>query len=275
MAKYKSIFIWVFAFIFTLALAYYQRTTGPTYPIRSKISLESTLIKYKLDRSGDCGKDHEVRIKVPDTSVHGEFTFKRYKSHDEWTSVPMIRQGEELVSLIPDQPAAGKVAYKVSLVKNGTRYPLNNNHEVVLRFKRNVPLTLLLFHIFVIFSAMLLSTVTGIKAVFHRKYLLPYIWLTVIFFFAGGFILGPLVQKHAFDVYWTGWPFGHDMTDNKTFVGLIFWIIALIIQYRKPGNRVWPVIASIVFLAVFLIPHSVFGSEIDYTKPVPAEQQKK
>jgi hypothetical protein len=58
------------------------------------------------------------------------------------------------------------------------------------------------------------------------------------------------------------------MTDNKTFIGLVFWVVALVIQYRKPGNRLWPVIASIVFLAVFLIPHSVFGSEIDYTKPV-------
>ena len=132
--------------------------------------------------------------------------------------------------------------------------------------KGSVPLTILLFHILVIFGAMLLSAVTGLKAVFHGKYILCYIWLTVVFFFIGGLILGPVVQKYAFDVYWTGWPFGHDLTDNKTLVGLIFWIIALIVQYRKPGNRVWPVIAAIVFLVVFLIPHSELGSEIDYTR---------
>jgi hypothetical protein len=226
------------------------------------------LIQYKLERSADCGKDHEVRIKVPDTAVHGMFTFKRYKSNDEWSNVSMLRQGEDLVSLMPAQPAAGKITYKITLFKNNNFYPLNDDHEVVLRFKQSVPLTLLLFHIFVIFSAMLLSTVTGLKAIFNGKHLRIYIWLTVIFFFAGGLILGPMVQKYAFNVYWTGWPFGHDMTDNKTFIGLVFWVVALVIQYRKPGNRFWPVIASIVFLAVFLIPHSVFGSEIDYTKPV-------
>ena len=122
---------------------------------------------------------------------------------------------------------------------------------------------------------MLLSTITGLQAVFKGKQVLTYTWLTVIFFIAGGCILGPVVQKYAFDAYWTGWPFGHDLTDNKTLLGLIFWIIALVVQYRKPGNRTWPVVAAIVFLVVYLIPHSVLGSEIDYTKQAPAVEQGK
>ena len=274
MKKYQTALIWLFAFLFTAGLAVYQKMTGPTYPIRSRLQLESGLIKYKLPRSGECGQDMPVKITVADTSVHGIFTYKRYKSNDEWTSVPMIRQEGELVSMIPMQPAAGKVSYKVALVKNSRTYPLNDDHEVVLRFKGSVPLIVLIFHIIAIFGAMLLSTVTCLQTIFKGKYVLRYIWLTVIFFFAGGLILGPIVQKYAFDAYWTGWPFGHDLTDNKTFVGLVFWVIALVVQYRKPGNRSWPVIAGIVFLAVFLIPHSAFGSEIDYTKQAPAEQGK-
>ena len=35
MKKYQSVLIWVFAFLFTAGLAYYQRTTGPTYPVRT------------------------------------------------------------------------------------------------------------------------------------------------------------------------------------------------------------------------------------------------
>ena len=30
----------------------------------------------------------------------------------------------------------------------------------------------------------------------------------------GGFLLGPAVQKMAFDAWWTGIPFGHDLTDH-------------------------------------------------------------
>jgi hypothetical protein len=274
MKKYQALYIWIFAFIFTASLAYYRRTTGPTYPVRDKISIGSAIIKYKLPRSADCGRDQEVRIPVADTSIHGQFMFKRFKSNDEWAGVPMIRQGNDLVSMIPQQPAAGKIAYKITLTTNGRSYPVNSGREVVLRFKGHVPLGILLLHILIIFGAMLLSTVTGLEAIFKGKNVLRYIWLTVIFFFAGGLILGPVVQKYAFDAYWTGWPFGHDLTDNKTLVGLIFWIIALIVQYRKPGNRIWPVIACVIFLVVFLIPHSLLGSEIDYSKPIQTEQNK-
>ena len=34
----------------------------------------------------------------------------------------------------------------------------------------------------------------------------------------GGMILGPIVQKYAFGAYWTGIPFGHDLTDAKNLV---------------------------------------------------------
>ena len=275
MKKFQTALIWVFAFIFTAALAIYQRTTGPTYPVSRKITMGTTTVSYKLPRSADCGKDMPVKLSVADTSIHGWFMYKRYKSNDEWTTVAMMRQGSDLVSNIPMQPAAGKVSYKIILDKDGQQYSLYDNHEIVLRYKGSVPIFVLILHIIAIFGAMLLSTVTLLMAWFKGKNVLTYIWLTVIFFFAGGLILGPIVQKFAFDAFWTGWPFGHDLTDNKTLLGLIVWIIALIVQYRKPGNRSWPVIAGIVFLVVFLIPHSVLGSEIDYTKQAPKQEQGK
>jgi hypothetical protein len=275
MKKYQNLLIWIFAILFTLAFVRYQRSTGPTYPVKDKITIGTSTVKYELSRSGTCGKDEPVKIQVADTSVHGEFTFKRYKSNDTWTTVPMKREGEYLLAAIPQQPMAGKVEYKVSLLKGSEKYELSKDRDVVIRFKRSVPLGILIFHIFVIFSAMLLSTITGLQAIFKGKQVLIYTWLTVIFFVAGGCILGPVVQKYAFDAYWTGWPFGHDLTDNKTLLGLIFWIIALVVQYRKPGNRTWPVVAAIVFLVVYLIPHSVLGSEIDYTKQAPAVEQGK
>jgi ABC-type transport system involved in cytochrome c biogenesis permease subunit len=79
-------------------------------------------------------------------------------------------------------------------------------------------------------------------------------------------VLGPVIQKYAFGAYWTGWPFGHDLTDNKSLVAFIFWIIALVALIRNRSRRLWPVIAAFVMLVVFLIPHSVLGSELDYTK---------
>jgi hypothetical protein len=79
-------------------------------------------------------------------------------------------------------------------------------------------------------------------------------------------VLGPIVQKFSFGVYWAGWPFGHDLTDNKSIVAFIFWVIALIYQYRNREKKIMAIVASIILLIVFLIPHSMLGSEIDYTK---------
>ena len=84
-------------------------------------------------------------------------------------------------------------------------------------------------------------------------------------FFFGGMILGPIVQKYAFDAYWTGWPFGHDLTDNKTLIAFIAWIIAYLRLRKNRNNRGWAIAASVILLLVYLIPHSMFGSQLDYS----------
>ena len=114
--------------------------------------------------------------------------------------------------------------------------------------------------------AMIFSTRTGLEALTGRKRTLRLTIWTIIFLGIGGLILGPIMQNYAFDAYWTGWPFGHDLTDNKTAVAFIFWLIALIVLLRRRNNRAWAIIAAIVLLIVYSIPHSMLGSEIDYTK---------
>jgi hypothetical protein len=77
-------------------------------------------------------------------------------------------------------------------------------------------------------------------------------------------ILGPLVQKFAFGELWTGVPFGWDLTDNKTLIALIFWILAVLMN-RKKDRPIYTALAAVVLLLVFSIPHSMFGSELDYS----------
>ena len=74
--------------------------------------------------------------------------------------------------------------------------------------------------------------------------------------------MGPLVQKYAFDELWTGVPFGWDLTDNKTLIAFIAWVIAYLFN-RKQESRYWVVAAMVVTLVVFSIPHSLFGSQLD------------
>ncbi|NOY60961.1 MAG: hypothetical protein GXO75_18785 [Calditrichaeota bacterium] len=78
-------------------------------------------------------------------------------------------------------------------------------------------------------------------------------------------ILGPIVQKYAFGTSWTGIPYGTDITDNKTLVAFIIWLIALVAIFKNKKARLWSLLAALVTLAIFMIPHSMHGSELDYS----------
>ncbi len=269
-SKLKSFLIWVFAFLFTASLAIYQRMTGPTYPVRGHVQIGNQDIKFRLIRTYEDNDDAKIKILVPDTSIKGEIKFRRFHSYDAWTLAPLSRSGDALIGALPHQAPAGKVMYEVTLLQGNKRFLLND-HPAVLRYKGYVPRYVLFPHIFFIFLAMMLSTLTGLMVLVKSRNTYIYAWLTFITLTLGGMILGPFVQKFSFDAYWTGWPFGYDLTDNKSLIAFIFWGIALIVMSRKRENKFWPILASLVLLVVFLIPHSVLGSEIDFTKEQKTE----
>jgi hypothetical protein len=267
--RFKTILLFLIAFLFTAGLVIYQRMTGPTYPIGGKIVINGETIKYQLLRTSDDPGEQKLKIKIADTSIKGVFTFRRFKSHDNWSLQPMAREGENLVASVPHQAPAGKVMYYITL--NNQQL---NPEPTIIRYKGAVPNWVIIPHVFFIFLAMFFAVVTMLEAILRRKNVYLFTWLTVIFFLVSGIIFGPLMQEYAFGALWTGWPFGQDLTDNKTLVSLIIWIIALFVLRKNRENRVWPVIAFVVMLAVYMIPHSVLGSEIDYTK-VPATESVK
>jgi hypothetical protein len=82
----------------------------------------------------------------------------------------------------------------------------------------------------------------------------------------GGLILGPIVQNYAFGEYWTGIPFGFDLTDNKTLIAWLGWLVAIFMIFKSKRPKVWVLGAAIFTIAIFLIPHSLMGSELDYSK---------
>jgi hypothetical protein len=270
--KSKNVWLWILAVVLTVVIVIYQKATGPTYPVKGEVMLGQEEVDYKLLRSHNTGMDAPVEIAVPDEEVTGKLTYKRYKSYDEWTTVDMVREEGKLVAHLPFQPPAGKIEYKVSLYKAGKEYVLTEE-PVVIRFKGVVPLWVLIPHIFFMFISMLFGMRAGLEAVFKGHNGRFFVGVTLLTLLVGGLILGPIVQKFAFGAYWTGWPFGHDLTDNKTFVTFVFWLVAWFVLRKKPENRVWPIAATLVMLLVYIIPHSTWGSEIDHTKAENAVEQ--
>ncbi len=266
-SPWKTSILWIITIVLTLGSVVYQRATGPTYPVRGTITIDNEEIKYRLLRSHETTENAEMEIYVPDEEITGQLRYRRYKSYDEWTTESLLRKGDNLIVSIPKQPSAGKVMYEVTLIDSeGTEYPLTEE-TVIIRFKGPVPPVVLFPHILFMFVGMLLATRTGLEGIVKGNNIYRLNLITLISLGVGGLILGPIVQKYAFGAFWTGWPLGNDLTDNKLLVAVIFWFASFMkAKSGGYGKYPWAIIAAVVTLAIYLIPHSTMGSELDYTR---------
>ena len=253
----KSVY-WLLAIVITLVLSIYQRMTGPTYPKRMTVELKGESYKIKLPRSG-VQHDEMVTLKGIPSDVSSQIHYRRYPSADEYTTADFVWEDSAWQAVLPVQPVAGKLQYYITV--DGKDYL--KDEPVVIRFRNDVPASILVPHIMLMFAAMLFAVYTFLLVVTRRKYSL-WLKITIGTLFVGGFILGPLVQHAAFGPWWAGFPYGTDLTDNKTLISFLFFIVALA-TLRWKYNK-WVVgLAVLVMIVIFSIPHSTYGSEYDYT----------
>ncbi len=257
----KKAIIWIIAILITIASAIYQRKTGPTYPKEMEIELQDQSIQFTLPRSNDSDKECRIEIPVNDTTLNGSLHFKRFPVNEDFNKVQFTHSENKLIAYLPTQPPAGKLEYYVSLYTNDE---IKSTEHVIIRFKGSVPAWALIPHILFIFAAMLISNVAGLFAGFKIKEHVFYGNLALVLLLLGGMTFGPIVQLYAFGEAWTGIPFGWDLTDNKTLIAFVFWLVAVIANRKNPKYR-YTLVASIILFVIFIIPHSLFGSELDYT----------
>jgi hypothetical protein len=256
----KKIVFWVLAFLITAAAAIYQRKTGPTYELKTGFNYNGRNYEVELIRSHEIGEPCIVEVNIPPQDIKGELIYRKYPTNDPWTKVELSRKGDHLIGEMPVQGAAGKLEYYLVLQDGKIKIP--EEGPVVIRFKGTVPDYILIPHIFFMFFAMMISTLAGIMALGKISKQKLYGKIAFILLLIGGMVLGPLVQKHAFGELWTGIPFGWDLTDNKTLIAVLFWFLAYIGNLKKE-RRGLTILAAVVLLAIFSIPHSMFGSELN------------
>lgn len=283
----RSTWIWIAAIILTVAAAAYQRMLGPTSPVFGRVHLGGREVRYMLPRTHGGADDCPVSIAVPDSSDHGWILHRRYRTRDEWSQLPMTWKNGRLHGAIPHQPPGGKVAYRIFLssseVVSGGESPSITSQQVgvppsgplVVRFRGSVPAAVMIPHIALMFLGMLWSNRAGFEALRPRGDPLRLAGWSLILLAAGGLVLGPAVQWYSFGVAWTGFPYGTDLTDNKTLIAVVAWLAAVLLslaERRRTGSgssrvlRVAVVCAALVTLLAFAIPHSVRGTELDYSK---------
>ena len=276
----KKFILWSLAFVITIAAAIYQRHTGPTYPKEKSVTLNGNQYELKLVRSLALDERPEVKLGITDTTIKAKIYFKRYMSDEQYQSADFnykvypvdsylmnkvfkITEEKGFFAEVPQQPAAGKIQYYFELTDSRGTETYFMEAPVVIRFKGGVPTYILIPHILCMFLAMLFSTLAGLMAVIKYPLYKKYAIWTLLLFTVGGMVLGPIVQYDAFGDLWTGIPFGWDLTDNKTLIAFLFWALAVTMN-RKKERPLYTILAAVILLIVFSIPHSLFGSQLDY-----------
>jgi hypothetical protein len=243
-----------------LLVGIYQRRTGPSYPIKKMEKFGGTSVHYEFTRSSLADKPLSVKIILDGSSEKAILISRLYKSGEKWSEINMTRSGSEFSGWIRGLPPAGKMEYIVKIIVNKKEYFLNDGKAAVVRFRGDVPAIFMIPHIVFMFLAILFGARTGMEAIRKDG---NYNWMvvvTLVIVILGGFVFGPIIQKYAFGKLWTGFPFGLDLTDSKTLLSIICWIAAF---FLKKKSKYWVLAAAILMIGIYLIPHSVLGSELD------------
>lgn len=270
----KQFSLWLLAVIITVAAVLYQRATGPTYPFKGYLTANGIDYKYKLLRSQETPEKAKITLPYTDTSDFSAMMhYKRYKTKDSLTVIPFVLENNAYSAQLPTQPAAGKMAYFITgtIDNKSFRIPDAGEEPILLRYKDHVPNGILVPHIFFMFFAILFGMRAALSAIFDLKTMRKWVIVSFVGMSIGGMVLGPIVQKYAFGEYWTGFPYGGDFTDNKMLIMWLAWVIALAVIGFKPKkkegiSRAIVLFAAMVMTSVYLIPHSMGGSTLDYDK---------
>lgn len=256
---------WYFlgSLILVILTLVYQKVTGPTYDKGTDVVLLGKEYDFDIPRSAENLEDTEIKIEIPNSSITGAIFYKRYPTNDDYTSVKLRRQGKFLVGKLPKQPEAGKLQYFIEFYDGNKYHYVHRDDPVIIRYKGHVPLWILRTHIFFMFASMLLSNMSGLLALKRDSRFKIYGLATLICLFIGGMILGPIVQKFAFGLYWSGVPFGWDLTDNKLLLSFLVWLVAVLGNIKKTRYYL-AIAATILLILMYAIPHSTMGSEYDY-----------
>ena len=133
--------VWVISIIFTLIIIVYQKTTGPTYPL--KVTYEE--IKIKLPRSSTTDKDCKIVISESVKFDNAYLLWKYYPGTYNYDTLQFTLKDSIWEAILPTQPSAGKLEYHIITQNSETVFD-TKDQPAIIRFKDSVPALVLIPH---------------------------------------------------------------------------------------------------------------------------------
>jgi hypothetical protein len=274
------------AILFTLLMLVFTRSTTAVRSVHKMVDREGILIDHHT-----VPKQVGEEIPVISARVEGASEVRLvYKigPDGEYRTVAMSPKPAEAdiyETTIPLHPKGIKAWYYLEAVapreSGEVMVTLSGKNQgqiepIKLKFEGEVPAYIIISHILCIFGAILCSVLALFSVVDMRKgkrtlqkSLKFPIW-TLVLLFVGFVPFGIAMNYFAFGVIWEAFPFGWDVTDNKSQIMMLFWLITLILvkgtlfgkgeSKNLVSDRGYSALIIISFVAnmiVLAIPHSL------------------
>lgn len=273
------------AIIFTLLLLGFARKTTTVQSVHKTVEKSGILIDHNTVPKKIGDGDAVISVKVIGAKEVKLF----YKiENGEFRSVNMgLKEGESdlFVAFIPYQKKGTQAWYYIEARKQigDTKLTVSlpdknspNFKPILLKFEGNVPPYIIVSHVFcnfagIFFSVLaIFSTVDLMRGKSTLKKSVLFSLLTFIFLFTGFLLVGSALNSFAFGVMWEAFPFGSDITDNKSQIILLFWVVTLFLVKgtifgKDPSKNLvsektystMVIISFVVTVIMYLIPHSI------------------
>ena len=226
----------------------------------------SPVIMLDISSAGDEIERADLVYVEPGTGKEGRETMSGTGAGRWKGTLPERAKGERLTYYFEVEAGTGRPV----------RLPDDGRTGFLLKYKGEVSAVVLWLHVIFMFGAFFFMIEAALCAVNilagredKRMTMLMVRWL-VFFTFVGGWPLGFVLNRQRFGPVWEGFPFGYDITDNKTQLMFICWLITIFLSLSsfigkeeerdRVGRRgfAMAVLASFtISLAIFLIPHSL------------------
>jgi hypothetical protein len=271
---------YIAALILTVLLLVIARRTATRYSEEIDTKVDGITINHKttteyfIKDPNHPGAGPVVTLKSSETDRERAVVSYSEKVGGPYSLIEMTPENGVFSAHLPPRAIGQKWFYQINVYKDNIKLAtIPPDREQFIKFKGIVAPYIIGPHILFMFATIffgLMTVFTSIDLARGKGDLRKsvfFLLLTLVSSVLGGLAFGIEVTRQTFGEGWGGWPIGHDWTDTKTEILILFWLVTFFLSARGLFGRKITIsekaysslviISFVVTFITFLIPHSI------------------
>lgn len=263
----------------TIAMVFVARYLSANRPRDLASSVAGLTLRHTTVVDQEGPGEPELRLEVEGEPAAPPVVRYRPRGGEQVEETVMTAAGEGAwIARLPELPKGSRMRYAFVAAAPGggeARLPAGDGFLTV-KYEGIVSPFVLVSHIIFMFGAFfcmsmcMLGALAVLRGREGKRFTVVMSRWVMFFTFVGGWPLGMILNRQAYGPAWEGFPFGWDVTDNKTQIMLVFWIVTILLargsflgrgenrDLASPRAFAAAVVVSFAAsVALFLVPHSL------------------